>query len=155
MAREAAHSIVVRLVLIGDTEARYGTARHGLLMIWDWADNLLRYLILSLIRALIEPLVGNLGAESLLGCRIAIEVDDFFTHDYCIFIFTLWLLFIFSLLEVLIVTINFFRLVLFVYVSIQGLLRACIFDALDGDVGRRALLAALVYLLIVKMLLRG
>ena len=124
-------------------------------MIWDWADHLLRDLILGLKRALIEPLVGNLGAESLLGRRIAIEVDDFFTHVYCIFIITLWLLFIFSLLEVLIVTINFFRLVLFVYVSIQGFLRTCIFDALDGDVGRRALLAALVHLLIVMVLLRG
>ena len=38
MAREAAHSIVVRLVL---TEARYGTTRHGLLMIWARADHLL------------------------------------------------------------------------------------------------------------------
>ena len=124
-------------------------------MIWDWADHLLRDLIFSLIRALIKPLVGNLGAESLLGRRIAIEVGDFFSHDCCIFIITLWLLFIFSLLEVLIVTINFFRLVLFVYVSIHGFLRTCIFDALDGYVGRRALLAALVHLLIVKMLLRG
>ena len=89
----------------------------------------------------------------LLRRRIAIEVDDFFTRDYCIFIRTLWLLFIFSLLEVLIVTFNFFCLVLFAYVSIQGFLLTCIFNALDGDVGRRALLAALVYLLTVKKLL--
>ena len=59
----------------------------------------------------------------------------------------------FSLLEVLIAIINIFRLILFVLVSILGLLRTCIFDALNGDVGRRALLATLVHLLVVKMLL--
>ena len=78
------------------------------------------------------PLVGNFGAESLLGSRIAIEVDEFFTHDYCIFSTALWLLFIFSLLEVLNLTINLIvRLVLFVCVSFQGRFQTPVFDALD------------------------
>ena len=78
------------------------------------------------------PLVGNFGAESLLGSRIAIEVDEFFTLDYCIFSTALWLLFIFSLLEVLNLTINLIvHLVLFVCVSIQGRFQTPAFDTFD------------------------
>ena len=99
------------------------------MMIWARATQLLRNLIFSLLVALHDSLTRNFGAESLIWSRVAIKVDYFFIHDCCIF-FNLWLIFIFSLLEILIVT-NIICLVLFSNVNHQGLLRAAIVDTLD------------------------